>query len=150
VPEKREEITTEGGLDLVAHARELAPTVKRLQSAGIRVSMFIDPDREQIDAAVELSADIVELHTGKLANAFTEKFAKQELDRLHEAAVRAANFNLQVNAGHGINYSNIKLIHKIPHLTELNIGHSIVARSIFVGFETAVREMLAAMEDYKG
>jgi pyridoxine 5-phosphate synthase len=150
VPEKREEITTEGGLDLVAHARELAPTVKRLHSAGIRVSMFIDPEQEQVDAAVKLEADIVELHTGKLANAFTEKFEKQELERLCAAAVRALNFNLQVNAGHGINYENIKLIHKIPHLTELNIGHAIVARSIFVGFETAVREMLAAMENYKG
>lgn len=150
VPEKREEITTEGGLDLTAHARELAPTVKRLQSAGIRVSMFIDPEREQIDAAVDLAADIVELHTGKLANAFTEKFAKQELDRLRDAAVRAANFNLQVNAGHGINYQNIALIRKIPQLTELNIGHSIVARAVFVGFDAAVREMIAQMESYGG
>jgi pyridoxine 5-phosphate synthase len=150
VPEKREEVTTEGGLDLIAHGRELAPTVKRLHSAGIRVSMFIDPVDEQIDAAVELAADILELHTGKLANAFTEKFAKQELDRLREAALRAANLKLQVNAGHGINYRNIALIHKIPHLTELNIGHSIVARSVFVGFETAVREMLTAMQNYQG
>ena len=150
VPEKREEITTEGGLDLIAHRRELGPTVKRLHAAGIRVSMFIDPVDKQIDAAVELEADIVELHTGKLANAFTEKFAKQELERLREAALRAGNLKLQVNAGHGINYRNIALIHKIPHLTELNIGHSIVARSVFVGFETAVREMLAAMENYKG
>lgn len=150
VPEKREEITTEGGLDLLAHARELAPTIKRLQSAGIRVSMFIDPDKPQIDAAVELGAEIVELHTGKLANAFTEKFVRQELDRLREAAVRAANFNLQVNAGHGINYRNIVRIHEIPHLSELNIGHSIVARSVFVGFENAVREMLAAMAAYPG
>src|SRR3712207_4028739 len=113
VPEKREEITTEGGLDLVAHARELAPTMKRLHAAGIRISMFIDPEQTQVDAAVELGADIVELHTGKLANAFTEKFAKQELERLRDAAVRAFNFNLQVNAGHGINYRNIALIHKI-------------------------------------
>lgn len=150
VPEKREEITTEGGLDLIAHGKELAPTVKRLHSAGIRVSMFIDPVREQVDAAVELGAEMVELHTGKLANAFTEKVEKQELDRLREAAVRASNFNLQVNAGHGINYRNMQLIHKIPNLVELNIGHSIVARSVFVGFETAVREMLAAMEGYKG
>ena len=150
VPEKREEITTEGGLDLIAHGRELGPTVKRLHAAGIRVSLFIDPVQEQIDAAVELSADIVELHTGKLANAFTDKFAKQELDRLRDAAVRAKNFNLQVNAGHGINYQNIKLIHKIPHLTELNIGHAIVARSVFVGFENAVREMLALMHNYAG
>ena len=150
VPEKREEITTEGGLDLVAHRRELAPTVKRLHAAGIRVSMFIDPVREQIDAAAALEAEIIELHTGKLANAFTEKVERQELDRLREAAQRASNFNLQVNAGHGINYRNIALIHKIPHLVELNIGHSIVARAVFVGFETAVREMLTAMENYKG
>ena len=150
VPEKREEITTEGGLDLVAHRRELEPTMKRLHAAGIRVSMFIDPEQKQVDAAVSLGAEMVELHTGKLANAFTDKIAKQELERLREAALRAANFNLQVNAGHGINYQNIAHIKKIPHLVELNIGHSIVSRSIFVGFETAVREMLAAMADYKG
>ncbi|MEP6956696.1 MAG: pyridoxine 5'-phosphate synthase [Chthoniobacterales bacterium] len=150
VPEKREEITTEGGLDLIAHRRELAGTVKRLQAAGIRVSLFIDPERAQIDAAVELGAEIVELHTGKLANAFAPKFEQQELERLREAATRATNFNLQVNAGHGINYRNCALIHKIPHLTELNIGHSIVARALLVGFDAAVREMLAAMADYKG
>jgi pyridoxine 5-phosphate synthase len=149
VPETREEITTEGGLDLIAHQKELAGTVKRLHAAGVRVSMFIDPAREQIDAAVALNADIVELHTGKLANAFTEKIAQQELERLRDAAIRAANFNLQVNAGHGINYRNIALIHKIPHLVELNIGHSIVARAILVGFETAVREMLALMTNYR-
>ena len=88
--------------------------------------------------------------TGKLANAYTEEIEKQELERLREAARRAHNFNLQVNAGHRINYRNIALIHKIPHLVDLNIGHSIVARSILVGFETAVREMLALMENYRG
>ena len=150
VPEKREEITTEGGLDLVAHRRELAATVKRLHAAGIRVSMFIDPEREQIDAAADLEAEIVELHTGKLANAYTEKVERQELERLRDAAVRASNFNLQVNAGHGINYRNIARIHQIPNLVELNIGHSIVSRAVLVGFETAVREMLAAMENYTG
>lgn len=150
VPETREEITTEGGLDLIAHRSELAPTVKRLHAAGIRVSMFIDPVREQIDAAAALEAEIVELHTGKLANAFTEKVERHELERLQNAAQRASNSNLQVNAGHGINYRNIALIHKIPHLLELNIGHSIVARAVFVGFEAAVREMLGAMENYKG
>src|SRR5436190_1470881 len=150
VPEKRQEITTEGGLDLVAHKKALAGTVKRLHAAGVRVSMFIDPAREQIDAAVGLGTDIVELHTGKLANAYTEKIEQQELERLREAAIRAANFNLQVNAGHGINYRNIALIHKIPHLTELNIGHSIVARAILTGFEAAVREMLALMAKYRG
>ena len=150
VPETREEITTEGGLDLVRHERELAPTVKRLHAAGIRVSMFINPVREQIDAAVKLEAEMVELHTGGLANAFTEKVERQELERLREAAIRASNFGLQVNAGHGINYRNIALIHKIPHLAELNIGHSIIARAVFVGIETAVREMLALMENYRG
>jgi pyridoxine 5-phosphate synthase len=150
VPENRQEITTEGGLDLVAHKKELAGTVKRLHAAGVRVSMFIDPAREQIDAAVALGADIVELHTGKLANAYTEKIEQQELERLRDAASRAANFNLQVNAGHGINYRNIALIHKIPHLTELNIGHSIVARAILAGFETAVRELLTLMQNYRG
>jgi pyridoxine 5-phosphate synthase len=150
VPETREEVTTEGGLDLVAHAKELAPTVKRLHAAGIRVSMFIDPLDEQIDAAVKLEAEMVELHTGALANAYTEKIEQQELTRLREAAIRAKNFGLQVNAGHGINYRNIRSIHKIPHLTELNIGHSIIARAVFVGMETAVREMLAAMENYRG
>src|SRR5205823_14902838 len=100
--------------------------------------------------AVELAADMVELHTGALANAFTEKVEQQELDRLRDAAKRAANFGLQVNAGHGINYRNIALIHKIPHLLELNIGHSIVARAVFVGIESAVREMVALMQAYRG
>jgi pyridoxine 5-phosphate synthase len=150
VPEKREEVTTEGGLDLIAHQAELTPTMKRLHAVGIRVSMFIDPLHEQIDTAVELGADMVELHTGKLANAFAERIQIAELERLADCATYAANLNLQVNAGHGINYRNIALIHKIPHLTELNIGHSIVSRAMFVGIETAVREMLGLMENYPG
>jgi pyridoxine 5-phosphate synthase len=149
VPENRQEVTTEGGLDVVGNRKELASTVKRLSAAGIRVSMFIDPLREQVKASAELGADIVELHTGKLANAFTPKFEQQELERLREGAIAAADFGLQVNAGHGINYRNICLVHKIPHLVELNIGHSIVSRAAFVGIETAVREMLALMENYK-
>lgn len=150
VPEEREEITTEGGLDLVRHERALRPTMKRLNAAGIRVSLFIDPDPEQVDAAKELGGDIVELHTGTLANAYTEKVEQQELERLRAAAIRAANFNLQVNAGHGINYRNIGLIHQIPRLTELNIGHAIVSRAVFVGIETAVSEMIALMQKYRG
>jgi len=150
VPEKREEITTEGGLDVVAQRKELEPTIARLHSAGIRISLFVDPSLEQIDAAGELGADMVELHTGRLANAFTEQIAKEELSNLQEAARTASELHLQVNAGHGINYTNIVLIHKIPHLTELNIGHAIVARAIFVGMGAAVREMLVAMEDYRG
>ncbi len=150
VPEKRQEITTEGGLDVVANRRELAATVQRLHAVGIRVSLFIDPETEQVDGAAELGADIIELHTGKLSNAFTEKIERQELSRLRTCAQMAAELKLQVNAGHGINYRNIALIHEVSHLTELNIGHAIVARALFVGFENAVREMLALMQNYKG
>src|SRR5437870_330361 len=150
VPEKREEVTTEGGLDVIANRKELEGTIKRLQTAGIRVSLFVDPTLEQIDAAGELGAEMVELHTGKLANAFTEKIEKEELSNLQEAARTASELNLQVNAGHGINYNNIELIHKIPHLTELNIGHAIISRAIAVGLDGAVREMLVAMENYRG
>ncbi len=149
VPEKREEITTEGGLDVLANGKELEPTIKRLQSAGIRVSLFVDPTLEQIDAAHALGVEMVELHTGKLANAFSEKIEKQEVENLQAAAKAAFELKLQVNAGHGINYTNIALIHKIPHLTELNIGHSIVSRAVVVGIERAVREMLDLMSDYK-
>ncbi|MBA2434103.1 MAG: pyridoxine 5'-phosphate synthase [Chthoniobacterales bacterium] len=150
VPENRAEITTEGGLDLVRHERELAPTMKRLHAAGIRISLFIDPEPEQIDVAVRLATDMVELHTGALANAYTEKIEQQELERLQGAAIRASSFGLQVNAGHGINYRNISLIHRIPNLVELNVGHSIVARAIWVGLESAVSEMLTLMQNYRG
>lgn len=150
VPEKREEITTEGGLDLIAQRGELEPILKRLHAAGIRISMFIDPELAQIDAAKDLGADIVELHTGRLANAYTEKVEQQELSRLRDAAIGAHEHGLQVNAGHGINYRNIALIHEIPYLTELNIGHTIVSRAMFTGFENAVREMLTLMRDYSG
>ena len=150
VPEKREEVTTEGGLDVIAHRKELQPSVKRLQLAGIRVSLFIDPTLEQVDAAAELGVEMVELHTGRLANAFTDKIEKEELEKLRAAARAASESQLQVNAGHGINYKNIALIHQIPNLTELNIGHSIVSRAVRVGLGTAVKEMLAAMENYRG
>lgn len=150
VPEKREEVTTEGGLDLVVNRVELEPTIKRLHLAGIRVSVFIDPELSQIDAAKELNLDMVELHTGALSNAYTEKVEQQELTRLRDAATGGFEHGLQVNAGHGINYRNIALIHSIPHLAELNIGHAIVSRAMFVGFETAVRDMLALMRGYAG
>jgi pyridoxine 5-phosphate synthase len=149
VPEKREEITTEGGLDVVTNRKDLEPTIKRLQVAGIRVSLFVDPSLEQIDAAHELAVEMVELHTGKLANAFSEKIEKQELENLQAAAKAAHELKLQVNAGHGINYTNIALIHTIPHLTELNIGHSIVCRALVVGIERAVKEILEAMSYYQ-
>jgi len=150
VPEKREEVTTEGGLDVIANRKELEATIKRLHVAGIRVSLFIDPDLEQIDASGELGVEMVELHTGKLANAFTEKIEKQEIENLQAAARCAFELDMQVNAGHGINYTNIASVKKVPHLTELNIGHAIISRAVFVGLESAVREMLFAMEDYNG
>src|SRR5215471_15180691 len=150
VPEKREEVTTEGGLDVIANRKTLEPTVKRLQTSGIRVSLFIDPTLEQVDAAAELGAEMVELHTGKLANAFTEKIQKEELEQLRAAARAASESHLQVNAGYGINYKNIGLINQIPCLTELNIGHSIVSRAVWIGLDAAVKEMLTAMAKYPG
>ena len=150
VPEKREEITTEGGLDVIANRKTLEPTIKRLHTSGIRISLFIDPTLEQVDAAAELGVEMVELHTGSLANAFTEKIQKEELEQLRAAARAASESNLQVNAGHGINYKNIELINQISCLTELNIGHSIVSRAVWVGLDTAVKEMLAAMANYPG
>src|SRR5205823_6638676 len=148
VPEKRAEVTTEGGLDVVAQRKELEATIKRLLLSGIRVSLFVDPTWEQIDAAVELAVAMVQLHTDKLANAFTAKIQKEELEKLRAAARAASESHLQVNAGHGINYKNIALIHQIPNLTELNIGHPIVSRGISVGLGAAVKEMLTAMANY--
>lgn len=144
VPENREEITTEGGLDAVRHEKALAPTIRRLQTAGVRVSLFIEPAHDQIEAAQRLGAEIVELHTGAFANAEGQA-QKDELTRLRTAAELAHRLGLQVNAGHGINYTNIRLIRTVPHLAELNIGHSIVSRAVFTGLEAAVAEMLALM-----
>ena len=145
VPENRKEITTEGGLDAETFQKQLEPTVKRLQAAGIRVSLFIEPSPSQIEAAAELRAEIVELHTGAFANA-TGAIQKGELKRLRTAAEHAHRLGLQVNAGHGINYTNIRQIVTVPNLAELNIGHSIVSRALFTGLESAVAGMLAAMQ----
>lgn len=145
VPENRREVTTEGGLDVAGHFDALRPTVERLHAAGIRVSMFIEPARAQIEASQRLGTEMVELHTGAFANA-TGEAQHAELARIHEASVFAHGLGLQVNAGHGINYVNIALIRTVPHLVELNIGHSIVARAIFAGLDGAVRELLAAMK----
>jgi pyridoxine 5-phosphate synthase len=145
VPENRREITTEGGLDVAGQREALHPTVSRLRESGIRVSMFIEPSREQIQASRELQAEMVELHTGAFANA-QDGAQLDELERLREAAIFAHSLGLQVNAGHGINYDNIVLVRDIPHLEELNIGHSIVARALLTGLDAAVREMLTAMQ----
>ena len=144
VPENRAEITTEGGLDAAGQRKQLEPTIKRLQAAGIRVSLFIEPAPAQIEAAAAMRAEMVELHTGAFASA-TGAAHLGELKRLRTAAEHADGFGLQVNAGHGINYLNIAEILTVPHLAELNIGHSIIARAVFTGLESAVAEMLAAM-----
>lgn len=144
VPEHRQEVTTEGGLDVAGQAASLRPTIASLHAEKIRVSMFIEPSSAQVEASAQLGADIVELHTGAFANAAGDAQAR-ELDRLRSAATRAHSLGLQVNAGHGINYTNIRLVREIPHLVELNIGHSIISRAILTGLEAAVREMLALM-----
>jgi len=146
VPERRQEISTEGGLNCVTQYDALLPTVTQLRESGICVSMFIDPDFRQVDAAARLGADFVELHTGAFANAENSEVEEVEWSRLVHAAQAAHEFKLGVNAGHGINYSNIKMVARLPHLHELNIGHSIVSRSIFVGMESAVREMLQLIQ----
>ncbi|MES2923275.1 MAG: pyridoxine 5'-phosphate synthase [Verrucomicrobiota bacterium] len=146
VPENRMEVTTEGGLNVLASFDKTRMVIARLQDAGIRVSVFIDPDLKQVEAAGEACADMIELHTGAFANA-TGDAAQAELERLI-AAAREGHLSLQVNAGHGINYSNIQQILTIPHLAELNIGHSIIARATRVGLTTAVREMKELMAHY--
>jgi pyridoxine 5-phosphate synthase len=140
VPENRQEITTEGGLNVAKHSKALKQTVERLHSAGIRVSMFIEPEADQIEASADLGAEAVELHTGAFANVLAD-FKQDELDRLDASARFAKEKGLLVNAGHGINYDNVKLLRKIPHWNEFNIGHSIISRAVFVGLEYAVREM---------
>ena len=147
VPENRLEITTEGGLDAAGLRAALAPTVARLSGNGSRVSLFIDPDEGQVRAAAELGAPVVELHTGAYANAAPgSPAAAAELRRLAAAAEMATSLGLQVNAGHGLNYENTGLmLAAVPHLAELNIGHAIVCRAVFVGLENAVREMLALL-----
>ncbi len=144
VPESREEVTTEGGLDCITHRATLEPTLKAMAEAGIRVSLFIDPEPRQIGAAASLGAPVVELHTGAYAEASGAKRAA-ELARLMEAARQASEAGIQVNAGHGLNYENVKPILALPKLVELNIGHSIVSRALFVGIEQATREMVALL-----
>ena len=141
VPEKREELTTEGGLDVAGQVENIANATKRLTDAGIQVSLFIDADRKQIDAAKEAGAPIIELHTGQYAEADTEEEQKKELARLMEAAEYAHSIGLQVNAGHGLHYHNTLDVAQIPQMVELNIGHSIIARAVLDGLDKAVRDM---------
>lgn len=141
VPERREEITTEGGLDVVSQKARVAEVVDRLRQAGISVSLFLDPDPRQIDAAAELRADAVELHTGRYALAPPGPRRQAELDQLRQMGARVRQAGMALHAGHGLTYRNVRPIAAIEGMHELNIGHSIVARAIFVGIEQAVREM---------
>ncbi|HEX7617539.1 MAG TPA: pyridoxine 5'-phosphate synthase [Verrucomicrobiae bacterium] len=173
VPERRLEVTTEGGLDVIAAEKSLTETRKKMNGAGIEVSLFIAPDERQIDASARVGSQFVELHTGQFAEEFLRSSRREEaqtskskisrsliasaatdyeteLQRLISGAKQARALGLKVNAGHGLNYENLQALCRVPHLVELNIGHSIVSRAVFVGMKQAVREMLALMNRYRG
>jgi pyridoxine 5-phosphate synthase len=171
VPERRLEVTTEGGLDVVAAEKSLTETRKKMNDAGIEVSLFIAPDEKQIEASARTGSQFIELHTGQFAEEFQERWGEslssrdlksqkslgstesrptKELQRLISGAKLAHELGLKVNAGHGLNYENLPPLFRVPHLVELNIGHSIVSRAIFAGMEIAVKEMLALMRQYIG
>lgn len=141
VPEKREELTTEGGLDVAGQEAHIRAAVLRLKAIGAEVSLFIDPDKAQIDATVRVGAPVIELHTGRYADAQNEQEQQAELKRIAEAAAYAKQQGLIVNAGHGLHYHNVEAIAAIPGMNELNIGHAIVARALFVGLKQAVSDM---------
>lgn len=148
VPERREEITTEGGLDVAGHLEELRPLVAALLANGSKVSMFIDPEPEQVRASAAVGAPMVELHTGRFANTLGEERAA-ETARLVAASELAHSLGIEVHAGHGIQVSNLADLAAVPHLTELNIGHTIICRAIFTGLTEAVREMKNAIAEYR-
>jgi pyridoxine 5-phosphate synthase len=150
VPEKRQELTTEGGLDARAGETGLRETCRRLNEGGIQVSLFIDPDPAQVEAAARVGAQFIELHTGTFAEKFADPAGRAiELDRLRRAASQARELGLRVNAGHGLNLSNLPALWIVPHLEELNIGHAIISRAITAGLPAAVREMLDVMKTYR-
>jgi pyridoxine 5-phosphate synthase len=150
VPERRLEVTTEGGLDVVAAEKSLAETRMKMNDANIEVSLFIAPDEKQIEASARVGSQFIELHTGQFAESFSDERKREaELQRLISGAKQAHALGLKVNAGHGLNYENLPVLFRVPHLVELNIGHSIVSRAVMVGLETAVKEMLHLMKDYR-
>jgi pyridoxine 5-phosphate synthase len=169
VPERRLEVTTEGGLDVVANEKAIADTRKKMNDAGIEVSLFITPDEKQIEASARTGSQFIELHTGQFAEEFQvgresrdegrepdatpstlDSRPSTELQRLISGAKQAHALGLKVNAGHGLNYVNLPALHRVPHLVELNIGHSIISRAVGVGLEKAVKKMLRLMENYRG
>ena len=145
VPERREELTTEGGLDVVRYFDAVKAATERCAEAGIRVSLFIDPEEKQIDAARRIGAPVIELHTGKYADADSVPERAHELERLRTAAAHAHALGLQVNAGHGLHYHNVQPVVAIPYVEELNIGHAIIAEAVFIGLDAAVRRMKALL-----
>jgi len=142
VPEKRQELTTEGGLNVIDNSALIKSTIEELQDAEIDVSIFIEPDIPQIDTCAELGADYIEIHTGVFANALTEEEQFDELERIRGAAKHAKKLGLGVNAGHGLDYQNIKIFGVLDDIDEVSIGHSIISRAVFVGVEQAVKEMI--------
>jgi pyridoxine 5-phosphate synthase len=151
VPERRLEVTTEGGLDVITAEKSLTETRIKMSDANIEVSLFIAPDEKQIEAAARVGSQFIELHTGQFAESFSDKRKREaELQRLISGAKQAHALGLKVNAGHGLNYENLAVLFRVPHLVELNIGHSIVSRAVMVGLETAVKDMLRLMKNYRG
>ncbi len=145
VPERREELTTEGGLDVLRYFEQTRDAVAQLEESGSRVSLFIDPDEKQIEAAIKTGARIIELHTGAYAEAVGEQAIADEINRLRKGIAFALSCGLKVNAGHGLHYQNVQAIVALGGISELNIGHAIVAQSIFDGWEKAVRDMKALL-----
>ena len=147
VPERRQELTTEGGLDVVGGFNKITANCVRLADAGVRVSLFVDTDPDQIEAAAKTGAPAIEIHTGRYADAATDEARRQELVRIEQAVQQGLELKLLVNAGHGLNYHNVQAIAAIPGISDLNIGHAIIARALFTGMQEAVREMKRLMNE---
>ena len=150
VPERRQELSTEGGLDVVSHFAQVKAACLRLAAAGIRVSLFIDPESAQLDAAISCAAPVVELHTGRYADAAPGEVQARELERVRAAAVYGVGRGLKVNAGHGLHFGNVQAIAAIAQISELNIGHALVAEAVFMGWENAIRRMKRLMREARG
>ena len=147
VPERRQELTTEGGLDVVGGFKKIIASCVRLADAGVRVSLFVDADPDQIEAAAKTGAPVIEIHTGRYADAETDEARRQELVRIEQSVQQGLALKLLVNAGHGLNYHNVQAIAAIPGISDLNIGHAIIARALFTGMQEAVREMKRLMNE---
>lgn len=146
VPEKRQELTTEGGLNVIDNVSRLKDTIEELHEAEIEVSLFVEPDLEQIDVSAEIGSDFIEIHTGVFANAISEEEQFDELERIRAAVKHAKKLGMGVNAGHGLDYQNIKIFREIPDIDEVSIGHSVIAHAMFVGIERAVKEMMELLK----